>query len=326
MQLYATASEKQSEPDRPLTFWLAIALLVLGLAGLAYVSSEPVVRRFIAHWQTGAAADEAEQRRIEQWVRQAWELALSGDVQAAAAILPQALSATADPGQVAFHWALIEYHSGRYREAEWWFARVTADAECPPARAARAWYNQGICLLLRGDNAATYRTAILCFRYALHFSADDHRLAAQARFHLELAKLLWDEARRREQPGSEASLPPSPPEHGQDFSTSYPPSTRLNQTADSHSHTNDQRPAGSQGSPPPLAVTGAQHKGGGSNRGQPLPGAGSLEPLRDTSTVQPLSPEDTRLYLHRTAERLQRDRQALLRTLYGPERSDLRDW
>jgi hypothetical protein len=59
---------------------------------------------------------------------------------------------------------------------------------------------------------------------------------------------------------------------------------------------------------------------------RPLAGAGNLEPLRDTSTVQPLTPEDTQAYLHQTAERLRRDRQNLLRTLYGPERNDLRDW
>jgi len=52
----------------------------------------------------------------------------------------------------------------------------------------------------------------------------------------------------------------------------------------------------------------------------------NLQPLQDSSTPQPLSPEDTREHLKRTAERLKKERQTLRNTLYGPERSGSLDW
>ena len=42
--------------------------------------------------------------------------------------------------------------------------------------------------------------------------------------------------------------------------------------------------------------------------------------------MQPLSPEDTREHLRRTAERLRKDRRDLLRTIYPPEQPGVRDW
>jgi hypothetical protein len=69
--------------------------------------------------------------------------------------------------------------------------------------------------------------------------------------------------------------------------------------------------------------------GSRANNGQQSPSPGRaphLQPLHDTDEVQPLSPEDTREYLRRAEERLKKDRQALLRTLYGPDRPGVLDW
>jgi hypothetical protein len=51
-----------------------------------------------------------------------------------------------------------------------------------------------------------------------------------------------------------------------------------------------------------------------------------LQPLKDIDQVAPLSPEETRRYLQQTEERLQRERQGMLRTVYGPARPGVRDW
>jgi hypothetical protein len=77
----------------------------------------------------------------------------------------------------------------------------------------------------------------------------------------------------------------------------------------------------------PRMGPGATQKAGPAEAPKAVPGNNpQLQPLEDSGTVQPLSPEDTREYLRQADERLRKERQSLLRTLYGRDREGVRDW
>jgi tetratricopeptide (TPR) repeat protein len=259
----------------------------------------------------------------EELIRQANAAFLRGDIDEADRLYATAEEATTDPGLVAFNRAAVLFQKGAFREAELEYDRVLEDRARPPERAAKAWYNRGTCLLRRGGPAVVYRYAIRDFEQCLDSVAADEPLKADARYNLELAKILWNEARKT------ASKPDSPNEN--------PPPEDLQNNPPPNTSANDQQP----GMPDP----GDGNNSGGNTRssGQqsltPSPGAKSsmsptptpgnapnLQPLQDSNTLQPLTPEDTREHLKRTAERLKRDRQNLRNTLYGPERFGHIDW
>ncbi len=244
------------------------------------------------------------------------------DPVAADALYAAAEERTADPGLVAFNRAAVLFHRGDYREAERYYDRVLADAACPPERAAQAWYNRGTSLLYRGGSLGVYRSAIACFENALHSPGADDPLKAKARHNLEIAKLRWielaQEEAKNEPPSPNQTVPPEekaspqlpPREPGREPSTApQDPSPRLSPVPQPTRPS--ATPAGNEASPttPPIA---------GLNPNLLIP--------QDTDTVQRYSPEEARDYLKRTAPRRQREYHALLESLYGAERIDIRDW
>lgn len=306
---------------RPLVLRIGASLLMV--TALVALAAQGAMTVLWGRWRAGESIDDSA-RQVREWVEKAYQAEEAGDPSAAEQALREAFWQTADPGQVAFHWGLVEYHRKRYREAELWFERVLADPECPRERLGRAWYNRGVCLLQRGGDASTYRLAIVCFQRALDSGGLDTVRTADARYHLELAKQLWDEVRRRDDLQRQKHLPPSSEEELPAPHRSPPPDRSAGASA---SGDRASQPSPTAPGLPPLPRLGSPPAESPPSQATiPLAGAGNLEPLRDTSTVQPLTPEDTLVYLRQTAERLKRDRQQLLRTLYGPERLDLRDW
>jgi tetratricopeptide (TPR) repeat protein len=303
---------------------LRIGASVLMVTALVALAAQGVMSAYWERWLTSESLDYSE-RKVREWVEKAYQAEEAEDLFAAEQALREALSRTADPGRVAFHWGLLEYQRQHYREAELWFERVLADPECPRERLGRAWYNRGVCLLQRGGDASTFRLAIVCFQRALESGGLDAVRAADARYHLELAKQLWDEARRRDDPQRRKHLPPSSDEELPGPHRSPPPPDRTTVASIPGDRPSQSSPS-SSGLPPPSPQGSPSAESPPSQAAIPQAGAGNLEPLRDTSTVQPLTPEDTLVYLRQTAERLKRDRQHLLRTLYGPARLDMRDW
>lgn len=244
-----------------------------------------------------------------------------GDADAAEKLYAAAEERTADPGLVAFNKAAVLFARGEFRDAEVHYARVLEDKACPPDRAAKAWFNRGTCLLRRGGTVAVYRTAVACFERCLDANPAGATLTADARHNLELAKLLWAEANRKAAQPQNPNENPPPEEHRDDR---LPPPGGLDQMPGSPEP--GLGPDGSQGQQPvPMPVPAA----GGAPNPTDRKTAGNnahLEPLKDAGQVQPLSPEDTREYLRRTAERLDRERRGMLRALYGPDRPGVRDW
>lgn len=246
-----------------------------------------------------------------------------GDAEAAEKLYAAAEERTADPGLVALNKAAVLFGRGEFRDAEAHYSRVLEDRACPADRAVKAWFNRGTCLLRRGSTVEVYRRAVACFERCLDMNPADATLTADARHNLELAKLLWAEANRK------AARPETPNEN-------LPPEEKF-----------DDRLPPAMGAEPPPGPTEPGQGAEGANSPQPVPqpapaphagpspkksdrqtagNNAALETLKDQDQVQPLSPEDTREYLRRTADRLQRARRDQLRTLYGPDRPGVRDW
>ena len=121
----------------------------------------------------------------------------AGNADFAEKLYADAEERTADPGLVAFNRAAVLFQKGSYRDAELAYLRVLDDAEIPPERRAKALDNRGVCMLKRGGDAGVYKSAAACFDLVLESKPTDASLAADARHNLELAKLLWAQARAK---------------------------------------------------------------------------------------------------------------------------------
>ncbi|HEY2787058.1 MAG TPA: hypothetical protein VGJ05_19005, partial [Fimbriiglobus sp.] len=174
------------------------------------------------------------------------------------------------------------------------------------------------CLLKRGGPASVYRTAISCFETSLDAGLFGATQTADAKHNLELAKLLWAEARLKDAAPDRPNDPP--PEEKPDVP---PPKPDAGPT-----QTGPEAAIGPEG-------VGPAPRGGpapGPADGQPIPtdqqsaGSGTLPVLADADGVQKLTPEDTQTYLARIAIRLAKDRRDTARLVAGPDRKGVRDW
>ncbi len=252
-------------------------------------------------------------------IRRANAAFASGDLETAAALYTEAEERTRDPGLIAFNQAAVLFANQDYYGAEVHYARTLDDAACPRDRAVRAWFNRGSSLLRRGGSADVYRSAIACFEKCLELKPEDAPLVADARRSLELAKVLWAEENRKAARPQTPNTPP--PEEIPD-----PPPTLggmeqepgAMEPGTSNTGPNGMRPIPSR---EPVGKNGTDPtdaKAAGNNP--------QLQPLKDSDQVAPLSPEETRRYLDQTAERLRRERQGMLRTIYGADRPGVKDW
>ena len=277
----------------------------------------------MAAWLVAAAP--ASPESAEDLIRKANAL-VSQDSAAAERLYEAAELSTADPGLVSFNRAVVLVHDGNYPEAATLYYRVLKDAACPPERAAKAHYNLGTCIINQpGATSADYDNAIAHLRRCLESEVADAPLKANAAYNLKLAKLLWAKARdEEERSGKKPPTPndPHPPEddplNGQ--KPLGPDSPGIDQEPGDGTGTANARNV-------PQAAMGQGMQATPANGQTPAPGAtGQLPPLEDIKEIQPLTPDQTRELLRRTAERLKRDRQVLRSTLYGQERAGLHDW
>ncbi|MBM3981246.1 MAG: hypothetical protein FJ304_13345 [Planctomycetes bacterium] len=251
----------------------------------------------------------------------------AGEVARADKLYAAAEERATDPGLVAYNRAAVHFERKQYREAERDYDRVLDDAACPPARAARAWYNRGTCLLHRGGTLDVYRAAVACFENALDNPAADADVRDRAPHNLELAKLLWNEKRKEAaKPEEESPNKKPPPEEtkqprkepdkqpgGADNPDEIDPATG--------------KPVPKQGTQPQPPMPPPKDDKKPNTDGQNVAGNNTNLPvLEDRDQPQQLTPEEARKYLHDTAARRKRERHALLESLYGPDRPGVRDW
>ncbi|MDY3561031.1 hypothetical protein R5W23_002290 [Gemmata sp. JC673] len=259
-------------------------------------------------------------------IRQANALFREGDKAGADQLYARAEERTGDPGLVAFNRGVVLFDRQKYRDAEQLYACVLDDAACPPDRAARAWYNRGTCLLHRGGSWEVFRAAVACFEHTLDSPAADERLRADARHNIELAKLLCAKERAKEENKKKSPNTDVPPEE-----THQP-----RQRPDPQPGGGDPDPNGGEQPTDPGASKGpggmhAQQQQGTAIKptetDQTTAGNNAaLEVLKDDAQVQQLSEKDARATLAEIEKRNRREQQSLLRTLYGPERTAVRDW
>lgn len=239
------------------------------------------------------------------------------DAAAAEKLYAAAEERTADPGLVAFNTATLLFQKDDFRDAELHYRRALEDKACPPDRAAKAWFNRGTCLVRRGGAAGVYRSAVACFERCLELEQPD---PAQhlVRDNLELAKLLWAEANRKE------AKPKNPNEPVEEDFQNPPPAPPV---GDPGGTTEPGGMTETATTPKIEQVPGAAANGNAQKTDAQAPGSKTnLPQLKDDDVLQPLTAEDTREYLRRTADRLKKDRQAMLSTLYGPDRAGVKDW
>lgn len=301
---------------------LLVALLVVSTLGLG--AAVPADR-------TNQPATRTEHdARTERDALAAGNAALQrADYAAALTFYAQALRHTHDPGQVAFNAAVAHYQLGQFREAELHWQRCLLDDCIPPTRRALALYNLG-CALLRqatDTDAVRCREAVQAFRQSLAEGAGTalpEPYASDARYNLELARLLWAKARAKAK-GQDAPLPnttepgnsPQPPK--QPPETTQPPK----QPDDRPGQPTPTPPPGQR--PTPIAKSTSDGTDPDDTRERP-PGFGSLPTLADDDTPQRLSPADTRALLAEAARRISTDRQRQFRPPGGKRDVPFPNW
>ena len=243
----------------------------------------------------------------------------AGNADFAEKLYADAEERTADPGLVAFNRAAVLFQKGSYRDAELAYLRVLDDAEIPPERRAKALYNRGVCMLKRGGDAGVYKSAAACFDLVLESKPTDASLAADARHNLELAKLLWAQARAKARNPERANDPPAEePERKPKPQPKPGTDPELGPGDDGPPRATKQKPE---------QIPGTESKGKKTNpTDDKTPGSGNAPVLNNKDDIQPLSPDDTRALLKLIATRLDRDRKANNFRQGGAERPNVRDW
>lgn len=258
----------------------------------------------------------------EELIRQANAAYIRGAHAEADRLYAAAEERTADPGLVAFNLATVLFQKGEFRDAELHYARVIDDTACPPERAAKAWYNRGTCLVRRGGSAAVYRSAIACLERCLDSDAADDPLKADARYNLELAKTLWNNARKQENKPDKPNENPPP----EDPRSDPPPPSGSNDEQPGTGDPGDGA-TGQQATRPIAQPTTTQTPNANDKNPQnPTGGASPAPALSNDKQLQQLTPEDTRDRLNRIRVRLKNAQHGLWDTLGGGDQSGVRDW
>lgn len=286
---------------RSLLLLVPVLAVLVAAAPRADLSSESMVRA------GNAAVVRGDFDKAEEWYTAAEEL-------------------TNDPGLVAFNKATALFHRERFGEAEKHYTRALDDADCPPDRRTAALYNRGVCLLKLGGGKPTdiakLRSAIDSFHRCLALAPADAALVADTRHNLELAKLLWMDARAKEQNKPRPNDPPTdtPP----DPRPERPTPSMLDPFAQPDSMTNDRgQPAG--GTPEP--IRGGATGGNPRETEQRTPGKGNVPVLSREDKLPPnLSPQEIRAYLEDLTARVASERRGTAALTAPPERPNVKDW
>jgi tetratricopeptide (TPR) repeat protein len=230
-------------------------------------------------------------------VRQGNAVFARGEFETALSFYERAEDLTLDPGLVAFNKAVALYQLGRYRDAELHYRRCREDAE--GARLPRLLYGLANCLAQqsRGTSLPLLREAIELYLQCLQQEETDSVLRDDARHNLEVARLLWLQAKRSRESSSSAEEDPAndpPREHPQDAQLGNDPYRMA---------TPDVR-----GRPEPITDPRGDPKAAAKTDERP-PGKGNLPPIPDTDELVSLSPEDAAAHLQQALNRIRRERQ-----------------
>jgi tetratricopeptide (TPR) repeat protein len=259
-----------------------------------------------------------EDRAPEELTRTGNAAVARGDWPAADALFAAAEERTADPGLVAFNRAAVFFHRRQFDQAEQHYTRSLDDRDAPPARRAKALYNRGVCLLKQGG-LTKLRTAIDSFERCLAAAADDAALTADAKHNLELAKLLWAEARAKER---KKPLPNEPSGDDPPQPQAQMPELPYDPFGPENGGTETGTGAGNG------AMEQAGRRPGGTPRGtdQQTGGKGAQPVIQNADKLPEWTDRQVREYLDQLAGRLAADRRGTAALTAPAERPNVKDW
>lgn len=254
--------------------------------------------------------------KVEEFIRRGNTAFAGADFTAAVDLYNRAEESAPDPGLVAFNKAAALYHLGRYREAELHYRYCRADAT--GLRLARLLYGLGNCIVQQAQDrdARRLQEAMRCYEQCLKQESADAALLADARHNLELARLLWLQAKARKDRGE-----PENPEQDNNGSSRNP------NDAEQAEQLLRRGMLDPRGKAEPLTGTPSDPATATGGKGEtPPPGKGNLPTLPDTEDLQPLSVEDATEHLQRATARLARERQEYLRQTAPVVSPSVKNW
>jgi tetratricopeptide (TPR) repeat protein len=263
----------------------------------------------------------------EALVRQGNAAFARQDYAAAIDLYTRAEDRIIDPGLVAFNKATALYRQGAateeaarrlglYRDAELHYRRALEDAA--GQRRLGALYGLGTSLVQQGTGrgAAPLQEAVRCFEECLKQPDLDASFADDVRHNLELAKLLWLQAKNNR------SSPDANPPDGSDDSPKKDP-TRPESLQPGGDDPGGASPSAKgdkvrvQAEPGKTPIPTDQ---------QPAPGTGNLPPVPDRDELVPMAPEDAAAHLERAAAKVLRERREHQQRSARPPASSVKDW
>jgi tetratricopeptide (TPR) repeat protein len=217
---------------------------------------------------------------------------------------------TLDPGLVAFDKANALYRLGRFREAESHYRRSREDAV--GVRLARLLYNLANSLLQQSAarDASRLKEAIRLYEECLAQQQAEPAVLVDARFNLELAKLLLLQARAGRTERSRGDNPEN------EDRPSNPEAIDERGDLDSAAASLRGRPEAQERARAPQAQT----------EEAPPPGKGNLLPIPDSERLHVLSPEDAANYLDQAATRILREQREHRKRMTPAHSSNVMDW
>jgi tetratricopeptide (TPR) repeat protein len=250
-------------------------------------------------------------QQAEGLIRQGNTAFVRGDFEQALRLYEHAEPRSTDPGLAAFNEGATLYRLGRFAEAEVHFRRALEGAS--GVRQARALYNRGTCLLRLGKGEVRNLTdALTCFEKCLTHEAADAALRTDAARNLELARLLWQQARK-----ADRDNPPPPDQENGGSPAGEEQNRQLSGTEPGAADPGRKGHAGQQ--------TGVESGQKALETSEETPGKGNLRPLPDRDELMPLTPDDAAAYLDQAARRILQEQRAY-RQGAPPAPPNVKDW
>jgi tetratricopeptide (TPR) repeat protein len=223
-----------------------------------------------------------------------------------------------DPGLVAFDEGVALYQKGNYAEAEVRFRLARQDAT--DERQLFATYNLAASILQEPGDAdpAKLAEAVRLLEDCLGDDRITDRLAADARHNLELAKMLWAQAKARTPPPEH-----KPPDESDDNPKPPPQQPRpAPQPGPGDTSANPSRGAGAERS----QATAEPGQEPTNADGQKAPGEGNLPVIPDRDELAPMSREEAEAHLHQAIDKVLREGRAYRQRTQKAPPAKVRDW
>jgi tetratricopeptide (TPR) repeat protein len=249
------------------------------------------------------------------------------DYAAAVDLYTRAEDRIVDPGLVAYNKATALFHlgaatedaprrTGLYREAELNYRRALEDAE--GERRLGALYGLGTSLVQQGPGRgqAPLQEAVRCFEECLKQPDLPSAFADDVRHNLELAKLLWLQAKN-----TRGNPDANPPDGSDDPPRKDPPRPDSLQPGGE-----DPGGASPNARGDKVRVQAEPGKTPIPTDQQPAPGTGNLPPVPDRDELVPMAPEDATAHLDRAAAKVLRERREHQQQSARPPASKVKDW